>query len=410
MMNKSRISILLNSPLSCLCFRFQILLLVILFAIGNTNRSFGQKNVKEPPLIIQSLDDSLDLYRYTDTLKYLSLLDELKHTSDLRDDNQLLSYYHYYCGFYNNDRGRFNEAEVNFDNALSISNSLEFKDYRLLFQVHYQFAFAKSRLDKVEGSRKSYWLCYDHAQYLNDSISLALASYGISSMLIEMNNYREAKTFASQTLAIDLALNDSISISYDYGLLANIYFKLKMYSEAFLNFKNSRSYVIKEKSLHQYCSITNAMSEVSIYLNNYTAAIAYAKEAMDISKNANLTQHYVRAKIHYANADYRSGKVEKAINEFNAILKIAEQKKLIREQIRVNFLLGKLSVDKDLAFFYLKKALKLTKDSGTNTYLESIYKALNKIELTHNIALKEKLKDEYILFLESGLSENRKSC
>jgi len=383
--------------------------LIICIQLAMTNLN-AQKLVTELPIVLKSVGDSLDKYRFTDTLIYLDHLEEVKDMADLREDDQLLSYYYYYKGFYNIDRGRYAHASKIFDQAIKTSLSLEYTDHRLLFQVYYQDAFAKSRTSEKKASRKNYWLCYDHAQYLNDSTSLALASYGITSMLIEMQNFREAKKFGMQTLNIDLALNDSIAISHDLSILANIHFRLKMYDNAFTNYKQARSYNIKNQSLHQYCNITNAIAEVAIQLEKYDDAIMYAKEVMALAEKASLNSYFVRGQVHLAHAQYLKGNIELAERLFDNSLSIAIDKKLLREQIRINFLLGKIVDNNTTSVFYLKTALDIAKSAGYDTYYESIYSELNRrIDRFPFSEDNKKLKNEYIAFLEKNQNENQES-
>ena len=391
--------------------RWMFWVLVSLFCCNSihSNSSYEQESVTEIPLVLRSINDSLDHFRFTDTSQYLKFTGEVKRLAELRRDDQILSYYHFFKGFYETDRGRYNEADRQFSRAIDISKTLEIVDHRLLFQVYYQSAFVKSRLEDVQLSRKCYWLTYDHAQMLNDSSALALASYGVTSMLVEMNNYREAKSFAKHTLSLDLALNDSIAISYDYGTLGVIYFKMNMYEKAYKNYELARLYNNREKSLHQYCNLTNALADVSIKLNNYEEALSYAEDVIQLAKSSNFLTHFLRARIHKAHVQYLLGSEEIAINDFKDVINVAEEQKIIREQIRGYYLLGTLAKD-HRSLSNLTKAYQIAKETNTEAYLELILKAINKrIQYSSDNDLKDSFNYAYINFLEATAEENRAS-
>lgn len=370
----------------------------------------AQREGNDTPLVLKPLNDSLDKYRFTDTSKYLLILEEVEALSQQRHDPQLESYYHFFSGFYKTDRGRFEEANRDFEKAIEISQSLEFIDHSLLFKVYYQNAFVTSRLSAVDVSRKYYWLSYDHAQYLSDSTSLALASYGVTSMLIEMGNYREAKNFANQTLDLDLSLQDSAAIAHDYGVLGTIYNKLKMYEKAFDYYSLGLKYCDKERSLHQFCNLNNAIADVSISLERFEDAVAHSNISILESNNADLSIYYFRGLVNKAHAEYMLGYKEASLQDLNLLLKEVRNEKLLREEIRILNLLGRLEKNNLKRFEYLDQALDLAKSSHTIAYFESIYRTKYAIINEHpNIAYRSKFKEEYITYLQGVENDNHEA-
>jgi DNA-binding CsgD family transcriptional regulator/tetratricopeptide (TPR) repeat protein len=372
--------------------------------------STAQKKISNVPHAILAINDSLDKYRFVDTTQYLSMLQDLKYKASIREDDHYLAYYNFFLGFYKVDMGQLKAANKAFENALAILAGQDFIDHDLYFKIYYQQAYVKSRIGEIKESNKYYWACYDHAQKTKDSSHIAIASFGISNVLSEMGNYREAKKFANKTLEIDLALNDSVAIAYDYGSIALMYFKLKQYNEAESYYLKAIKFSDKIKSMHEYCNLNLALADVLIAKKEYQDAIKISDSIIDFIGDGKLFRFYIRARIHRAHASFYLDRKEIAFSEFDLILKECRANKYLREEIRTLILLGRMTEDVKMSYDYLLEAKTLIENSKASTYYPQVFRAMMNRSKEFEIEnLNSGYKDEYIKYLEGIESKNQQS-
>ncbi|MDD2651162.1 MAG: tetratricopeptide repeat-containing sensor histidine kinase [Candidatus Cloacimonetes bacterium] len=219
------------------------------------------------------------------------------------------------------NQGLNNESKKFFTDALKLAIKEKIYEkytncYNSLANYHYFQGFFDVALE-------NYYLALKYLPQSNNKNLKAKILHNIGTTLTNLENYEDALDYFKKALHAQNIPDDSIDMADYYLSIANIYFVLKEYDEAFDNFNKSIDIYKKHNhinAVHAYSDITNAL----ISTNNLNEAIKYAYLTLEFSEKYNnkdmllssylfLLQIYTKKKQFDKCTEYLD-KAKKAIN------------------------------------------------------------------------------------------------
>ncbi len=327
--------------------------------------------------------------KYDLSIKYLQMAKIFYH-SDV-DETEYIDHINYFIAKSYLEKDRV-DSTLAYINKIIINNNYKKYNWALDFLTLKGVSYFRlSNLDEAE-------LAYEEAVELspNDSPEQASSYNRLSSITTRMGKYNNSIKYLKKALEIQLKHNDSLGVAESYYGLGSIHYFVEEYDITLNYFKKSLDIFIKNHSENDQARLNNNVGSVYNQIGNYKEALKYFKLAYTqyeklnkqyalaiVSDNVGLAYQglgdFTTAERYYKQSFVTQKKIGNIQGEINALMNIAG---LYKEKKQLNTAHAK----------YLEVLKRAQAKNLINEQID-IYKSL--VELQKEMGLYQKALESY---------------